>query len=83
MSDTANKLFESLRTLKDGLQQGLGTALEQAGAEIRRQGIQGSMEVAAGLFSGSGFVPYGPGQYMQTPEHQSQHQQQNDRGMER
>lgn len=81
MSDIAIKLFEGLRTVKDGLQEGLGEAMGQAGAEMNRLGVQGTMELASALFNGRGFVPYGPGQYTPTVE---QHQQQQiDRGMER
>lgn len=82
MSDVAKKLFESLRVLKDGLQAGMVEGLKQGGAEIHRLGTQGSMEMASALFNGHGFVPYGPGQYTPSAEHQ-QHQQQHDRGLER
>ena len=37
-------------------------------AETNRLGTQGSMELANALFNGTGFVPYGPGQYMPSPE---------------
>lgn len=35
--------------------------------EMRRMGSQGSMELASALFSGNAFVPYGPGQYTDSP----------------
>ena len=40
----------------------------EVGAELKRLGKQGSMELANTLFNGSAFVPYGPGQYTQAPE---------------
>lgn len=79
MSETARKLFDGLRAMKDGIQAGLPEAFLQGKAEVSRLGTQGSMELASALFSGHGFVPYGPGQYTPSPEHQQQH----DRGMER
>jgi len=36
---------------------------KEIGAEIKRLGTQGQMELANALFNGHGFVPYGPGQY--------------------
>jgi hypothetical protein len=48
--------------------QGLSNFGPQVAAEFSRLGTQGSMEAASGLFNGSAFVPYGPGQYTPTPE---------------
>jgi hypothetical protein len=79
MSDTARKLFDSIRAIKDGIQAGLPDALAQGKAEAGRMGTQGSMELASALFNGHGFVPYGPGQYTPSPSQHHQH----DRGMER
>lgn len=42
---------------------GLDSLLPQVMAELSRLGKQGAMEAASALFGGSGFVPYGPGQY--------------------
>jgi hypothetical protein len=41
---------------------GLGTFLAEAGAELKRLGVQGQAELAGALFNGSAYVPYGPGQ---------------------
>jgi hypothetical protein len=60
----------------------LGNMYEQGGAELKRLGTQGAMEMANALFNG--FVPYGPGQYTpdtpdpakkQTPEPEQQQDQ--------
>lgn len=40
----------------------------EVGAELKRLGTQGQMELANALFNGNAFVPYGPGQYTPTPE---------------
>ena len=40
----------------------------EVGAELKRLGVQGQMETANALFSGSAFVPYGPGQYTPSQE---------------
>ncbi|MBS0207742.1 MAG: hypothetical protein JSS27_02200 [Planctomycetes bacterium] len=37
--------------------------LTEVGEEMSRLGVQGQMELANALFNGSGFVPYGPGQW--------------------
>ncbi|MBC7820634.1 MAG: hypothetical protein IAG10_27430 [Planctomycetaceae bacterium] len=79
MSDTAKKLFDGLRAMGQGLQSNLLEGPAQGKAELSRLGTQGTMELASALFSGNGFVPYGPGQY--TPAHE--HQQEHDRGIER
>jgi hypothetical protein len=55
MSENAKQLWE---TIKGDVK-----------AEMSRLGTQGAMELASALFNGSGFVPYGPGQYTPTPEH--------------
>ena len=55
---------------------------EEVGAELKRLGTQGSMELANALFNGSAFVPYGPGQYTPTPEMDKQGQQQSREGMQ-
>lgn len=79
MSDTAQKLFDGLRAIGQGLQSGLLEAPAQSKAELSRLGTQGTMELASALFNGHGFVPYGPGQYTPTEEHHQQH----DIGIER
>ncbi len=54
--------------LKEMVGEGLSNFGPQVSAELGRLGTQGSMELASGLFNGSAFVPYGPGQYTPTPE---------------
>lgn len=78
MSETAKQLFEGLRAA-------LREPVSQVKSELGRLGVQGSMELASALFNGSGFVPYGPGQYTPSPDQQQGHglQQQQSRGMER
>ena len=45
------------------MSQTLKKILNDLGNETKRLGTQGAMELASALFSGQGFVPYGPGQY--------------------
>ncbi|MCA9102373.1 MAG: hypothetical protein KDA63_14525 [Planctomycetales bacterium] len=70
MSDTAKQLFDGLRAAKDAvlnIAPGLQNMGPEISAELSRLGTQGSMELSAALFNGSGFVPYGPGQYTDLP----------------
>jgi hypothetical protein len=85
MSETARKLFEGLRSVNDRLRTTGQEIFSQAAPEVGRLGTQGSMELASLLFNGHGFVPYGPGQYTPSPEHQPAHglDQQQSRSMER
>lgn len=53
--------------------------VQETGAEMRRLGVQGSMEVANALFSGHAFTPYGPGQWPSAEREGARQQQQ--RGM--
>ena len=55
---------------------------EEVGAELKRLGTQGAMELANALFNGSAFVPYGPGQYTPTPEMDKQGQEQSRDGLQ-
>ena len=55
---------------------------EEVGAELKRLGTQGAMELANALFNGSAFVPYGPGQYTPTPEMEKQGQEQSREGLQ-
>lgn len=57
--------------------EGLSNIGPEVGAELKRLGTQGSMELANALFNGSAFVPYGPGQYTPTPEMEKPGQEQN------
>ena len=62
-------------------------AVQDIGAEMKRLGVQGSMEIASCLYNGTGFVPYGPGAWKDGERegaHQEQHQerhQEQSRGM--
>jgi hypothetical protein len=73
MSDTAKKLFDSLKAAAMAAQS-MAPGLQNAGAEIKgemsRLGTQGAMELASALFAGHAFVPYGPGQQTPHAEHQ-------------
>lgn len=85
MSETLKQLFDSLKAVKESVQAvapGLKDLVPEAKAEMSRLGTQGSMELASALFNGSGFVPYGPGQYTPSitpgkddPQQEQQHQQ--------
>ena len=55
---------EGVQAIAPGLS--LSNILSDIGSELGRLGVQGQMEMASGLFNGSAFVPYGPGQY--TPD---------------
>ena len=46
--------------------------LDDVAAEGKRLTVQGSMEFANALFNGSAFVPYGPGAYTKTPQHEQE-----------
>jgi hypothetical protein len=90
MSETAQKLFQGLAAAKEAalaVAPGLRNLGPQLGAEVSRLGTQGSMELASMLFSGQGFVPYGPGQYTPNQSHEQaqpqQSQTQERGGMER
>ena len=62
--DFLDVMKEALGTIAPGLKN-FGP---EVGAELKRLGTQGQMELANALFNGSAFVPYGPGQYTPTPE---------------
>lgn len=65
--------------MSDAARQTWDRIVAEIGAEAKRIGTQGSMEMASALFNGNAFVPYGPGQYTPTPEyeqHQEQHPEQ-------
>ena len=79
MSETAKQLFDSLKNAKDAAQTiapGLKNLVPDVKAELSRLGTQGAMELASALFNGDGFVPYGPGQYTPTPEHEQSSREQ-------
>jgi hypothetical protein len=75
MSELAKQLFDSLKAGAEALAPGLSNAGQEIGAEMQRLGTQGSMELASALFNGSGFVPYGPGQYTPDVQHEQGHAQ--------
>jgi hypothetical protein len=70
MSELASKLFEGLKESVQAVAPGLKDLVPEAKAEFARMGTQGAMELASALFNGSAFVPYGPGQYTPSPEHE-------------
>ena len=72
MSKIASQLFESLKQVVPDVK-----------AEMSRLGTQGAMELASALFNGSAFVPYGPGQYTPSPEHQPEAEHQREHSIER
>jgi len=63
-SDFGEVMKEMLNTLAPGLKD-FGP---EVGAELKRLGTQGAMEMAQALFNGAAFTPYGPGQYTPTPQ---------------
>jgi hypothetical protein len=65
MSETAKKLFDSLRNVKEAVQAiapGLKNFGPEVKAELLRQGAHGASEFVTGLQTGNAFVMYGPGQ---------------------
>lgn len=64
MADTREWLTSALQAVAPGLK----NVVPEVGSELKRLGVQGSMELASALFTGSAFVPYGPGQYPPAPE---------------
>jgi hypothetical protein len=67
----SNWLETALHKVQDRVKE-MGSEI---GAELKRLGVQGQMELANGLFNGNAFVPYGPGQYTPTPEQTSASEQ--------
>ncbi len=47
--------------------------IPEVGAEMKRLGVQGQMELANAMWNGSAFVPYGPGQYTPSGNEQGVH----------
>ena len=86
MSETAQKLFASLKAIKETAF-AIAPGLENFGPEVAAEGkrllTQGAMEVANLLHNGHAFVPYGPGQYTQSAEHRHENEHEHSRGMER
>jgi hypothetical protein len=62
-------LIEAVKEAMVAIAPGLKDLVPEAKAELGRLGTQGQMELANCLFNGSAFVPYGPGQYTPSPEH--------------
>ena len=61
----------SMEAFKE-LMSGLGEVAGQVWDEMERPAIQGQAELAAALFSGSAFVPYGEGQQSAAAPQQEQ-----------
>jgi hypothetical protein len=87
MSQRVREIFESLKDAGTALAPGLKSLIPDVKAELSRLATQGTMELASGLFNGNAFVPYGPGQYTPTPEHDAgvhgKEQPQQERSIER
>lgn len=62
---------EAIKQTLFALAPGLENLASDVHAEVGRQMTHGSMEIAAALWTGNGFVQYGPGQYTPTPERDS------------
>jgi hypothetical protein len=62
--------------MSDAAQEMWDRMVSEIGAEGKRLMTQGTMELASALFNGSGFVPYGPGQYTPDVSHAEQNQEQ-------
>jgi hypothetical protein len=77
MSELADRLFGAMKEVKEVVQSvapGLNAKdiAEGIGAEAKRLGVQGQMEMASAIFGQGAFVPYGPGQYTPSNDnHQS------------
>ncbi len=85
MSDTAKRLFEGVRDTIGALAPGIKNFVPEVGAEFKRLGVHGDMELASALFTGDGFVPYGPGQYTEAiePEKGQEQVHEQEMGLER
>ena len=60
--------FDVMKETLGNIAPGLNNFGPEVGAELKRLGTQGQMELANALFNGSAFVPYGPGAYGEEPE---------------
>jgi hypothetical protein len=61
----SEKFMDILKNVGETISQaapGLKNAVSEIGAEMKRLGVQGQMEMASAIFNGNAFVPYGPGQ---------------------
>jgi hypothetical protein len=70
MLERGQKFFEALKEQIHEIAPGLKDVVPEVKAELGRMGTQGQMELASALFNGSAFVPYGPGQYTPSQEHE-------------
>ena len=82
MKQTGKALFDMLAKGSQASLAMIGSSLErmpgELAAEANRLRVQGGMETSSGINHGNNFfVPYGPGQYTPSPEHQrsQEHQQ--------
>jgi hypothetical protein len=79
MSEIAKRLFEGARAITEtaiAIAPGLKNIGPDLVAEGKREGTQMAMELAGALFNGNAFVPYGPGQYTPSVEHEAHSQDQ-------
>jgi hypothetical protein len=88
--EIGRNFLDSLKGMKDTAQEiapGLKNFGPEVTAELSRLGTQGAMELASALFNGDGFVPYGPGQYTPTADHEpgqgQQHEHEHELTIER
>lgn len=81
MSELAQKLFESMKAVKDTGLSTLGDILADCKAEVGHQASHGATELASALFNQQAFVLYGHNHSSPSAEHQ--HQMEHDRGIER
>ena len=84
MSQLAKELFDGLKAVGQSVGNTLvNDVLPDIGAEMSRLGTQGTMELASAIFSGNGFVPYGPGQYTPQAEQEAAPEQEQSHELER
>ncbi len=63
MSEKFMKILKEVgKSTKKAALETLRDIISDAGVELKRAGDQGRSEVASALFTGNGFVLYGPGQ---------------------
>jgi hypothetical protein len=69
---------EGVKEVVNGFYPGLSSIVGDIGAELKRLGVQGQMEMASAIYGGNAFVPYGPGQYT-PPEEKGAHEHEQER----
>jgi hypothetical protein len=64
----ARDFFEVMKVAIAAIAPGLKNFGPQVSAELKRQATLGASEMAHLIFTGSAYVPYGPGQYTDAPD---------------